>query len=193
MAETIRAERNVVGQQLVGIDLDLVLLLEAAEGRHFGDAFHALNPVAQVPVLEGAQVRQVVLAGLVHQRVLEAPAHAGGVRSQRRRDARRQRSRQALHVFQHPGARPVNVRAVLEDHIDKRVAEEGIAAHHAHVRRADEFGDDGIGDLVLDQVRAAPLPFGEDDHLHVGQVRQWRPAACCAGSRCRRRRARRPA
>jgi len=69
-------------------------------------------------------------------------------------------------------AGPVEIGAVLEDGVDERVPEERIAAHDLHPRGGDEFGDDRVGDLVLDEVGAAALPLGEDDHLRVGEVGQ---------------------
>ena len=75
---------TVVGGQLVRIDVDLILLDEAADARDLGDAWHGGEPVAQIPVLEAAQLGQVVLPGLVNQRVLEDPADAGRVGADRR-------------------------------------------------------------------------------------------------------------
>ena len=49
-------ERDVVGEQPVRVDVDLVLLDEAADRRHLGDAGHGLQLVAQVPVLQAAQL-----------------------------------------------------------------------------------------------------------------------------------------
>src|SRR4029453_3658728 len=43
-------------------------------------------------------------------------------------------------------------------------------AHVAHLGRREEPRRDRVGDLVLDQLRSAARPLGEDDHLHVGEV-----------------------
>ena len=53
---TTSSQRDAVAAQLVGIDADLVLLDEAADRRDLGDAGHARERVAQVPVLERAQL-----------------------------------------------------------------------------------------------------------------------------------------
>ncbi len=45
------ADRDAVGQQLVRVEVDLVLLDEAADGADLGHAGHALERVAKVPVL----------------------------------------------------------------------------------------------------------------------------------------------
>ncbi len=123
-----------------------------------------------MPVLKAAEIGHVALSGAVHQRILESPAHPGGVRPQRRRHSRRKLPRQPLQIFEHARPRPVDVRAVLEDRVDKRVTEEAVAAHHPHLGRSNQPRDDGISDLVLHQVRAPPLPRGEHDHLDIAQV-----------------------
>ena len=74
-------DRDVEGQQLGGIDVDLVLLLKSADRGHLGHAGHRLELVAEIPVLETPQLGQIVLAGLVHQGVLIDPAHARGIRA----------------------------------------------------------------------------------------------------------------
>ena len=45
-------DAHAVGAKLHGVDLHLVFLDEAADGRHFRDPRHALERVPQVPVLE---------------------------------------------------------------------------------------------------------------------------------------------
>ena len=164
-------QRDAVGAQAAGIDGDLVLLLVAAHAGHLGDARHAAQRVAQREVLERPQVVEPVRAGLVGQRVLEHPADAGRVRPERRRRALGQRPAQAVHVLEHAAARPVDVRALLEDRVDERHPEHREAAHVGDVRRPDQLRDDRVGDLVLDQGRAAAHPLGEDDDLRIGEVR----------------------
>src|SRR5947209_2314289 len=65
---------DVEGGEPVGVDGHLVLLDEASDRRHLGHPWDRLQPVAHVPVVERAQLGQVVLAGLIDQRVLECPA-----------------------------------------------------------------------------------------------------------------------
>ena len=77
----------------------------------------------------------------------------------------------ALQVLDDTAAGPVDVGAVLEDDVDVRDAEVGEPSHGLHARRRDQRGDDRVGHLVLDEVRAPPVPLGDDDHLHVGDVR----------------------
>jgi hypothetical protein len=75
-------QRNAEGAQLVRIDHDLVLAHHAADRRHLRNTRHRLQLVLQEPVLQAAQFCEVVLAGPVHQGVLEYPADAGCVRSE---------------------------------------------------------------------------------------------------------------
>src|SRR5205823_8178433 len=51
------AERNVVGDEGVWIEIDLVLLYETADRRHFRHAFHGRERVAEIPILNRAQLR----------------------------------------------------------------------------------------------------------------------------------------
>ncbi len=160
-----------VGREPVGIHGDLVLLLEAADRGDLGHSRHRLQRVAQRPVLEGAQLVQRVRAGAVHQRVLEDPAHAGGIGTQLRRYPLGQPGLDLGEVLEHPRARPVDVGAVLEDHVHVGEAEVGEAANRLDLRRAEQRGDDRVGDLVFDDVGRA-VPARVDDDLRVGQVRQ---------------------
>ena len=162
-------DRDVEGQQLGGIEVDLVLLLKSADGGHLGHAGHRLELVAEIPVLEAPQLGQVVLAGLVHQGVLIDPADARGVRAQFRADAFRQSGKDFREVFQRAAARPVEVGPVLEDHVDVGEAEVGEAADGLDLRRSEHGRDDRIGDLVLDDVGAS-VPAGVDDDLRIGEI-----------------------
>ena len=164
------AEREAVGEQRRRVDLHLVLLDEAADGGDLGHALHAREPVAERPVLEGAQIGERVRAAPVDERVLVHPADAGRVGAQAGSDAFRQAAGDALHVLEDAAPRPVEVGAVGEDDVDERVAEHRLPAHVLDARCGDHGADDGVGDLVLDQVGAPPGPVGEDDHLHVGEV-----------------------
>jgi len=58
------------------------------------------------------------------------PADTGGVRPELRRDALGHAAGGEVEVLQHAGARPVDVRPVLENDVDERGAEEREAAHH---------------------------------------------------------------
>ena len=52
---------NVVCQELDGIDDDLILLDESAERRNFTDAGHGRELVAQIPILQTAKIREILL------------------------------------------------------------------------------------------------------------------------------------
>ena len=108
------AERDVVGDELVRIEIDLVLLHEAADRRDFGDAFHRFQRVAQMPILKGTQLGEIVFAGVIDERVFVNPADAGGVRPDDRIDAFRQRAADGVQIFNDARARPIDVGAVLE-------------------------------------------------------------------------------
>ncbi|MNF41891.1 hypothetical protein D3C84_229290 [compost metagenome] len=158
--------------QLDRVELHLVLLDHAADGRHLGDVGQGLQLELEEPVLQRAQLRQVMLTAAVDQGVLVDPADPGGVRPQRRFGAGRQAALDLAEVFQHPRTRPVEVGVVLEQHIDEAVAEERVAAHGLRPRYREHGGGQRIGHLVLDDLRRLARIGRADDHLHVGQVRQ---------------------
>ena len=176
------AQRQVVGEQRRRVDLDLVLLDEAAHRGDLGHPRHAGERVAQRPVLQRAQLGERVPPAAVDERVLVDPADAGGVGPELGGHPRGQPAADALEVLEHAAAGPVEVGAVLEDDVDEGVAEHRLAAHVLDARCGDHRGDDRVGDLVFHCVGAPSRPIGEHDHLHVGEV----------GERVERARAQRP-
>ncbi len=162
-------DANAVGLQFHRIDRYLILLLEPAQPRDFGDARYALQRVAQHPILITPQIREAVCAGLVHQRVLINPAHARRVGTEFGCDARRQLAGDLRKVLVHPTARPVQIGAVLENHVHVRKPKIAGTADGLHARRAEQRGDDRIGDLVFHDVRAA-VPLRKHDDLRVAEI-----------------------
>jgi len=65
--------RHFVREQGVGIEVYLVLADKSPDRGHFGNARQRLDFVFQKPVLNRAQLRKIMLAGLVHERVLKYP------------------------------------------------------------------------------------------------------------------------
>ena len=126
------------------------------------------SPKRIVPVLDGAQLGEALLRAAHH--ILVDPADAGGVGTDARRDACRQPLRGGAQIFEHARARPIEVGAVLEDHIDEGDAEEGEAAHDARLRHGQHRRGQRIGDLVLDHLRRLARILGVDDDLNVGEV-----------------------
>jgi hypothetical protein len=117
-----------IGRERVGVHLDLVLAHEAPEARDLRDAGNCLELVAEIPVLDRAQIRQVVAAAVVDERVLVDPADAGGVRAQRGGHAWRKPPPHEVQVLEHAAAGPVQVGTVLEDDVDEGEPEERVTA-----------------------------------------------------------------
>ena len=115
-------------------------------------------------------------------RVPEDMADAGGVGTERRRHAGRQRFRDEAHALEHARAREVQIDVVLEDDVDHREPERRLRADDAHAGEPLQVHGQRIGDLVLDLLRAVARPVGEDDHLVVREI----------GNRIDRRGAERP-
>src|SRR3546814_11992742 len=72
-----------------------------------GDAGHGFQLVAQEPVLKPAELRQVMPAAPVDQRIFIDPADAGRIGTERATRARRQSSLHLVEIFEHTAARPV--------------------------------------------------------------------------------------
>ena len=78
-------QRHAEGAQLFRIHRDLILLDHAAHGRHFRHARHGLQFILQIPVLDRAQLANIVLARAVDQGIEIDPADAARIRPQLRR------------------------------------------------------------------------------------------------------------
>ncbi len=167
-----KRERHPVGAQLVGVNPHLILLDHAPDGRHLGDTGHRLQLILEKPVLQRGELSQIVLAALVDQGVLIDPAHPGGVGTELGLGLRRQARGNLAQVLQHPGAGPVEIGLVVEQHIDEGVAKEGVAAHRGGAGHRQQRSGEGIGDLILDHLGRLPRVAGLDDHLHVREIRQ---------------------
>src|SRR5205823_10911323 len=120
---------DAIGAQPFRVDGHLVLALETPDARHFRDSRHLPDRVAEGEVLERAQLIERVAARGIHQRVLEAPADAGGVWSEGRRDALWKAGAKRIHVLEDAAARPVGIRPLLEDDVHERHPEHRVAAH----------------------------------------------------------------
>ncbi len=105
-----------------------------------------------------------------HHGILINPADAGRVGAERRRHARRQIARCRRQIFEHPRTCPVDIGAVVENHVDERYAEKREAAHHARARNREHGGRKRISDLVLDDLRRLPGILGVDDDLGIREV-----------------------
>jgi len=79
---------DVVGKQLVRIQVDLVFADKAADGGHLGHPLDGVELVAHEPVLQGAQLLQVIALAL--DGIPEHMADTGAVRPQGRDHAGRQ-------------------------------------------------------------------------------------------------------
>ncbi len=101
---------------------------------------------------------------------MKAQPDAGGVGAELRRHAVGQLAGETVEVLEHPRPRPVEVGAVLEDHVDEGEAEEGVAAHHLGEGHRQHLRGDRVGHLVLDHLRRLARVLGVDDDLDVGEI-----------------------
>ena len=170
---------DAVSRHSLGIEHDLVLADHAADRGDFGHAGNGLQFKAQEPILQAAQLAQIVATGAIDQCVLINPAHSGRVGAKRRARVRWQAALHLVQIFQHARTRPIKVCPVLKDHIDKGIAEERKAAHGARARHGQHRRGQGISDLVFDDLRRLARIAGAYNHLHIGKIWQrvdWRGA-----------------
>ena len=166
------ALRDPVRQQSIRLQHYLVLADNAAERCDLGDVRHCLQLVFQEPVLDRPQLRQIVSTASIDERVLVDPTDTRGIGSQRRLCVRWQAALHLVQVLEHARARPVQVRAVLEQHVDERITEERVAADGLCSGHRQHRGRERVGDLVLDDARRLAGEGRADDHLHVRQIGQ---------------------
>src|SRR5271166_5686344 len=117
------ADGNVECDKFIGIEIDLILFDEPAHRRDFGHSVNGFERVPEVPVLERPKLGEVIFSAVIDQGVLENPPDTGGVRSDDRIETLRQSPSDRVQILDHSRARPVNVSAVLKDHVNKRFAE----------------------------------------------------------------------
>ena len=163
---------NAVGEQLVGIELDLILADKSADGRHFSDSRHGRQLIAKLPILNAPQIGQAMRVVPVNQRVLKYPARPGRIGTKHRFCVRRQPTLNGLQVFENARTRPIEISAVLKDDINVGIGEHRLRANGFDVRCRKQVADDGVSDLVLDHIWWLPRPRGVHDDLHIGDVGQ---------------------
>src|SRR5439155_8033631 len=91
----------------VRINNNAVLLDEATDTCDLRDAFRLGNPIADIPILNGAQLGKTLLGAA--NDILIHPANPGGVRSERRSNPDGKPPRGKAEIFEHARARPIKV------------------------------------------------------------------------------------
>src|SRR5208283_1041155 len=76
-----RFQRDLEREQPIRIELDLVLLYEAADSGDLRNSGHGFERIAHVPILQAAEVGETVSMALVDECVFVNPACAGRVRA----------------------------------------------------------------------------------------------------------------
>ena len=119
LADDLRhlGKRYSVRPQLHRIDDDLVGLDEPAHAGDLRDALRLGELIAQIPVLDRAQLGEILVGA--DKRVLIHPSDPGRVRSELRGNALGKPAGREVQVLEDPRARPIDVRAIFEDHIDE--------------------------------------------------------------------------
>ena len=157
-------EREIEGEQALGLHLDLELAHFTAEDVHLRDAGHGEQTRAQRPVGEGAEFHR--RACLRSEAEDERETRAGGERPHLRGfDAGGQLRGGFVEAFAGHLAHAVDVRAVVEGQRDGAEALDGFAADGSELRRAVERSFQRTGDECFDLFWREAGRFGlHDDH-----------------------------
>jgi hypothetical protein len=150
------------------MDVDLVLLDEAADARDLAHSFDGIELVAHVPVLDRPQFREVEALAL--DRVPVDLPESGRIGAEHGHDARRQPLLRDVHALEHTRARPVVIDVVLEDDERHREPEARHRPDRLDAGRAGQAGREGERDLIIDVLRAAARPVGVHDDLLLADV-----------------------
>ncbi len=163
---------DAIGEELVGVEVHLVLAHKAADAGHLCHAGHGFKLIAQIPVLQRAQIRQALGVTAIDDGILIDPARAGCIGTDSRMNIRGQPPGNLLQVLRHARSRPVEICVVLKHDEDIRVAEHGLSTHVLHARSRKQGGHDRVGNLVFNHIRGLASPLRVNDHLHVADVGQ---------------------
>ena len=163
-------KRNVVSLEFIGIYLHLVLLHKSPDAGHLGHTRYAHQPIAQVPVLNRAELLQIVFVPAI-QHVFVHPTHSRGVGAQGGSDSLGQASGHVIQIFQHPAARPVQIGSIFENDVHKRETEEGIPAYCFGIGHGQHGAGQRVGYLIFHHLRCLTGIFGKNNHLHIAQIR----------------------
>ena len=154
------------------IEVYLVLAHESANAGHLCDARNSLELIAQIPVLQRAQIGQAFGVAAIDEGVLIDPACAGGIGANSGMHVSGQASCDLLQVFGYARACPIEVGVILKDDEDIRVAEHGLGANILDLRSGEQSGNDWVGNLVFNHIWRFAGPWCVNDHLHIADVGQ---------------------
>jgi hypothetical protein len=149
--------------------LELVLLFQAADRSHFGDAGKRLQRGLELRFIEQPHLARIAKLFVIDQRVLVDPADTARVGPDRHRCVGGQelpdRRKAVRDQLAHDGA----FRGALQDHVDERVAHVRRRADRANVGRADQRLHDRLGDLLFEKL-GTPRPLRVNNHLRIGSI-----------------------
>ena len=153
-----------VGDQLVGVETNLVLASNAAEGRIVHHIGRGSDVLGDHPVLKRLEFHDVVgrIGGL--DRIPVDRADRAEIGTDLRGHVGRKRDRRK--ALQHLLPVPVVVGIVVEDQIDDRKSRQRGRAHMQQMREAVHLDFDRYGDLLLNFLRSASRPLR--NHLDPG-------------------------
>src|SRR3546814_6054527 len=103
--------------------------------------------IAKEPVLQVAELGQIIASRPIDQRIFIDPANAGRIGSDGAFGRLRQPALHLIEIFEHARARPVEIGAILEDDIDEAVTKAAVASNRPRAWHREPGGGEPIGDL----------------------------------------------
>src|SRR5207245_4139201 len=145
---------------------------EAADGGDFGDTRNGFELITQMPILEGPQIGKIMFAAVVNNSIFIDPACSRCVRTDCRMYICWKTSLDGLQILEDPRARPIHVSAVLKYNEDVRIVEHGLRTDGFDARSSQKRRDNGIRNLVFDDVGRLTFPVRVNNDLDIGDVGQ---------------------
>lgn len=114
--------------------------------------------------------------------ILVNPTETGGVGAELGNDALGHLRCDETEPFADALACEVIVDGLIENDGDERKPEHGVRAYGLDGGESLKIDGEGIGDLVLDLLRAASWPIGVDEHLILAEIRDGIDGSGAEGS-----------
>ena len=159
---------NVVGLKLGQIQTDLVLFQKSAQADHVGHAGRQLQVARDRPILDRAQLPQVLpVAGHAIAKQL-----ADGCGQRRQLHLGLAGKVHVAEAFEHQLASLIIVGAVVEGDDQERQAELRVRKHAHRVRQSAQADLQRRGDLLFDFLGRVSRIEGDDGDLDIGNIRK---------------------
>src|ERR1051325_7660525 len=131
-----------MSEECIWINIDLVLLHEPTHRCDLSYTFHGFEDIAKIPVLNGAQLRQIKFASIIDEGVLVNPADSSRVWTDSGIHTFWKRTANGIEIFKHPRPGPIHIRTVFKNDVNERFTEDRFATDELHFWSGNECARD---------------------------------------------------